>query len=238
MNIQLKDFEGPMDLLLHLVRVNEMDIYEINIKEIIDQYLEFINGIDKNNIDSTSEYLVMASELLHLKSRMLINSEILDEEENNEYEINSEEDLKNKLIEYDKYKKVSEDFKLLEDNRHQFYTKAPENLSEYVSDNKVINSDVDLNDLLEAFLEMQKRLFYKKPMTTKITRKEISIKDRIFEIRNVLNIRKKVEFTELFDILTKENIVVTFLSLLDMSKNDEINLTQERNFSKIYIEKK
>lgn len=237
MNLQLKDFEGPLDLLLHLVRVNQMDIYEVNIREIIEQYLNFIDSIDKYNIDLSSEYLVMASELLHLKSKMLINSDMVDEEED-VYEINSEEDLRNKLIEYEKYKNICEDFKELENNRKEYFTKVPESLNEYVEDNKVLNSDVGIEDLLNAFLEMQKRLFYAKPVTTKITRKELSVKERIFEIREVLNKKGKVEFSELFDFITKENIVVTFLSLLDMSKSNEIYLTQEKNFSNIYIEKK
>ena len=239
MNLQLKDFEGPLDLLLHLVRVNQMNIYEVNIKEIIEQYLEFINSIDKYNIDSSSEYLVMASELLHLKSRMLINSDLITEnEDDTEYEINTEEDLRAKLIEYEKYKCVCEDFKELESNRQEYFTKVPESLNEYVDDNKVLNSDVDIEDLINAFLEMQKRLFYAKPVTTKITRKELSVKERISEIREVLNKKGKIEFAELFDFFTKENIIVTFLSILDMSKNNEINLTQEKNFSNIYIEKK
>ena len=239
MNLQLKDFEGPLDLLLHLVRVNQMNIYEVNIKEIIEQYLEFINSIDKYNIDSSSEYLVMASELLHLKSRMLINSDLITEnEDDTEYEINTEEDLRAKLIEYEKYKSVCEDFKELESNRQEYFTKVPESLNEYVDDNKVLNSDVDIEDLINAFLEMQKRLFYAKPVTTKITRKELSVKERISEIREVLNKKGKIEFAELFDFFTKENIIVTFLSILDMSKNNEINLTQEKNFSDIYIEKK
>lgn len=239
MNLQLKDFEGPLDLLLHLVRVNQMNIYEVNIKEIIEQYLEFINSIDKYNINSSSEYLVMASELLHLKSRMLINSDLITEnEDDTEYEINTEEDLRAKLIEYEKYKSVCEDFKELESNRQEYFTKVPESLNEYVDDNKVLNSDVDIEDLINAFLEMQKRLFYAKPVTTKITRKELSVKERISEIREVLNKKGKIEFAELFDFFTKENIIVTFLSILDMSKNNEINLTQEKNFSNIYIEKK
>lgn len=236
MNLQLRDFEGPFDLLLHLVRVNQMDIYEVNIVQIIEQYLNFINSIDKNNIDLTSEYLVMASELLHLKSKMLINTDNLEDEED-VYEITSEEDLRNRLIEYEKYKNLCDDFKILESNRKEYFTKIPECLNEYREDNKLVNNDVDLEDLVNAFLDMQKRIFYAKPVTTKVTRKEISVKDRIHEIRNYLNVKGKVEFTELFDILTKENVVVTFLSLLDMSKNKEINLTQKKNFSSIYIEK-
>lgn len=237
MNLQLEEFSGPLDLLLHLVRINQMDIYEVNIKEIIDQYLEFINSLDKTNIDVSSEYLVMAAELLHLKSKMLINTQ-MDEDEEDIYEIESEEDLRDKLIEYEKYKKVCDNFKDLENNRQEYYTKIPESLSEYSEGEKLVNSDVDLEDLVNAFLEMQKRLFYKKPVTTRVTKKEISIKDRIFEIRNILNTRRKLEFTELFDTFTREDIVVTFLSLLDMTKSNEILLTQEKAFGNIYIEKK
>lgn len=237
MNLQLEEFSGPLDLLLHLVRINQMDIYEVNIKEIIDQYLEFINSLDKTNIDVSSEYLVMAAELLHLKSKMLINTQ-MDEDEEDIYEIESEEDLRDKLIEYEKYKKVCDNFKNLENNRQEYYTKIPESLSEYSEGEKLVNSDVDLEDLVNAFLEMQKRLFYKKPVTTRVTKKEISIKDRIFEIRNILNTRRKLEFTELFDTFTREDVVVTFLSLLDMTKSNEILLTQEKVFGNIYIEKK
>lgn len=237
MNLQLEDFSGPLDLLLHLVRIKEVNIYEVNIKEIIDQYLDFINSLDKSNIDVSSEYLVMAAELIHLKSKMLINIEYeLDEEET--YELESVEDLRDKLIEYEKYKKVCDSFKDLENNRLEYYTKIPESLSEYSDGEKLVNSDVDLEDLVNAFLEMQKRVFYKRPVTTKVTKKEISIKDRIYEIRNILDVRKKLEFSELFDSYTKEDVVVTFLSILDMTKGNEILLTQEKVFGNIYIEKK
>ena len=222
MNIQLSDFEGPFDLLLHLVRVSKMDIYNINIVEIIDQYLKFIEK-NKDDIDTNSEYLVMASELIHLKSKMLINK--------------NEEDLKNKLIEYEKYKNMTETFRELSLNRSNYYTKIPENLGDYLDDNKVINSNVSLDELLQAFLDMQKRINFAKPITTKVTRKEYSVKEKISEIRNLLKEKKVLEFTELFDILTKENIVITFLSLLDMSKNKEINLKQDKLFSTIIIER-
>lgn len=238
MNLQLQDFEGPLDLLLHLVRQSKMDIYKVNISDIIEQYLNFINSIDKFNIDLSSEYLVMASELVHLKSRMLISKYDNEDEEDTEFEITSEEDLRDRLIEYEKYKNMTETFKLLEENRQDYYTKLPENLNEYKENEKIINSDVTVDDLINAFLEMQKRINFKKPVITKVAKKEYSIKDKIIEIRNILKIRKKIEFTELFDILTKENIVVTFLSILDMSKNNEILLKQDKIFSTIIIEGK
>lgn len=236
MNLQLQDFEGPFDLLLHLVRQSKMDIYTINISDIIEQYLNFINSIDKFDIDLSSEYLVLSSELIHLKSKMLINKTTDEEETEEEFSINSEEDLRNKLIEYEKYKNMTDTFKLLEENRQDYYTKLPENLKNYVEEEKVINSDVSVDDLVKAFLEMQRRINFKKPVTTKVTRKEFSVKERILEIRNLLKNKKRIEFNELFEIVTKENIVVTFLSLLDMSKNKEINIKQDKIFSTIIIE--
>ncbi len=235
MNLQIQDFEGPLDLLLHLVRVSKMDIYKVNISDIIEQYLEFINTIDKYDIDTSSEYLVMASELIHLKSKMLVNGED-DEEENPEFTINSEEDLRNKLIEYEKYKNISDTFRALEENRQDYFTKVPENLTNYIENDLVINSDISIDDLLKAFLEMQRRINFQKPITTKITRKEYSVKERIREIRNIIKSKKRIEFTELFDIITKEIVVVTFLSLLDMSKNKEITMKQDKIFDKIIIE--
>ncbi len=236
MNLKLEDFEGPFDLLLHLVRISKMDIYEINIRDIIEQYLAFINSINKDDIDKSSEYLTFASELIHLKSKMLVNKTDEVEEVADEFTIQSEEDLRNKLIEYEQYKKLAETFKSLEENRMDYYTKLPENLSEYVEDEKIINSNVSVDDLMNAFLEMQKRVVFQKPQTTKITHKEYSVKAKIKEIRDILKVKKRVEFIELFDILTKENIVVTFLSILDMSKNKEITLKQDKIFSTILIE--
>ena len=98
MNLKLQDFEGPLDLLLHLVKQSKMDIYKVNISDIIEQYLSFINNIDKFDIDQSSEYLVMASELVHLKSRMLVSKYELEDEEETEFQITSEEDLRDRLI--------------------------------------------------------------------------------------------------------------------------------------------
>lgn len=237
MNLQLQDFEGPFDLLLHLIKQAKMDIYTINICDVIEQYLNFINSLDKFDIDTSSEYLVMSSELIHLKSRMLVNkTNTEDLEEESIYTIKDEEDLRNKLIEYERYKNMTKTFRDLEENRLDYYTKLPENLSEFEEDNKIINSNVSVDELLNAFLEMQKRVNYEKPVTTKITRKEYSVKEKIIQIRKLLMKKNKIEFTELFDIITKENVVVTFLSLLDMSKNAEITIKQDKVFGTITIE--
>lgn len=235
--VTIKDFEGPLDLLLHLVKETKMDIYEIDTNIIIEEYLKYIESMQDLNIDIASEFLVMAAELIHLKSKMLLN--IKEEtEETDEYTITSEEDLKNKIIEYEKFKNMSEVFKSLEATRNEVYTKVPENLQKITDTNIVNDGSITIQDLMDAFLAYQNRLKFSKPLNTRITKKELSVSDRKNKIRNILSTKKKVEFTELFEDFSKDYIVVTFLAILDMSKNSEILLTQTNNFDKIMIEKR
>ena len=236
-NFCINDFEGPLDLLLHLVKESKMDIYEISIHLIIEQYLDYLHEQEEKNIDIASEYLVMASELIHLKSKLLINRHDDEEqEETDEFSINSEEDLRNKLLEYEKYKELTKDFKELEEKRNEVYTKLPESLKEYLPDNHLPKGEFDLSDLMSAYSKYLERKEQEKPLKTKITRKEISIEDKIKSIRNILHNKKKVEFFELFESYDKENVVVTFLSILEMAKNKELTLSQKDNFSPIMIE--
>ena len=110
-NFCINDFEGPLDLLLHLIRVNEMDIYDINIESITKQYLDFINSEEnKLSVDETSEYLVMAAELIHLKSKMLIKQDET-EDIDDEYEFNSKDELRDRLLEYEQVQELTNSFK-------------------------------------------------------------------------------------------------------------------------------
>ena len=236
MNLCINDFEGPLDLLLHLVKTAKMDIYEIDTKYIIDRYLEFIDSLDRNDLDNASEYLVMASELIHLKSRLLLNLDDSSDDES-EFSINSEEDLKNKLIEYEKYQNITDMFRQLEEKRSEFFTKVPENLKDFIEVDNHLEGNLDTYLLKDALVELQKRMNYQKPLNTKITRKELSVEERKIYIRNYLEKRKNVKFVDLFEDYTKEMVVVTFLSILDMCKNREIILNQKELFGDILIEK-
>lgn len=232
-NFSINDFEGPLDLLLHLIKINKMEIESINIESITSQYLEFIDKMKNESIDVASEYLVMASELIHIKSKALIN---IKDEENDEYEINSEEELKQRLLEYEQIKNITNTFKNLEDNRGKVYTKIPTNLSEYKKDIP-LDTNITLDDLIKAFEDFLNREKLKKPINTKITKKELSVNDRIKSIRTLLDKKTKIKFIDLFDNYTKPYIVVTFLSILEMTKNEEIKINQENNFGEIILEK-
>ena len=236
-NFRVDDFEGPLDLLLHLIKESKMDIYEVNISEIIEEYINYIHSLEEKNINVASEYLVMSAELIHLKSRKLINKEE-EQQEEDEFTITSEEDLRNKILEYEKYKRVTKDFKDLEEKRSEVFTKLPENLKEYVEETALLPGQVTIEDLMNAILLFQERQKLEKPLNKKITKRELTVEERTNDIRNILNTKKKVNFLDLFEYATKEYIIVTFLSVLEMSKNNEIVLTQDNNFSPIIVEKR
>ena len=214
-----------------------MDIYEVNISEIIEEYITFIHSLEEKNINVASEYLVMSAELIHLKSRKLINKEE-EQNEEDEFGITSEEDLRKKMLEYEKDKKVTKDFKELEEKRSEVFTKLPESLKEYVEDTSLAPGQVTIEDLMNAILLFQERQKLEKPLNTKVTKRELTVEERTKDIRNILVKKKKVNFLDLFEIATKEYIIVTFLSVLEMSKNNEIVLTQDNNFSPIIVEKR
>ena len=232
MNVEINDFSGPLDLLLHLIKSNKMDIYDINIELITREYIDYINNNKDLTIDACSEYLVMASELIHLKSRLLLHHE---DEDDEEYEINNEEELRDRLLEYQKIKDMANDFRVLEERRSYVYTKLPSNLNEFREEDK-LNTDITLNDLLNAFEEFLKRQKSKKPSVTTVTKKEFSVEERNNSIRKIIKDRGKINFLDLFDDISKPYVIITFLSILDLSKKSEIIITQDKNFGEIYLE--
>lgn len=234
--ITLEQFEGPMDLLLHLIKETKMDIYEVKISEIIEQYLQYIEAMQALNIETSSAFLVMAAELIHLKSKKLIGK--LEPVEDSEFSLESEDDLKQKLIEYQQFKMITKELKELEEKRNEVFTKVPESLKAYEVQEILESNILTADDLMNAFLKMQERLKFHEPVTTKITKKELSVEDQSVRIRDIIKEKKEVYFDELFTTFTKEYVVVTFLAILQMSKNEEIMIKQSNNFEKIWIEGK
>lgn len=232
--VKIDNFEGPLDLLLHLIKESKVDIWEISIADIAEEYLAYIQRMEKLNLDIASEYLVMASELIEMKSRMLLPRQEKDVGE--EEEEDPKERLIRRLVEYQKYKEVTKNFKELESLRQEFYTKAPDNLKEYVEEGVVPSSDVTLEDLMLAFQKFLNRKELEKPLQTRVTKKEITVEERRKSIRDILTKRKRVDFFELFEVVTKEYIVVTFLAILEMAKKQELLIKQESDFSQIMIE--
>ncbi len=234
-NINIPEFEGPLDLLLHLIKKDNMDIHNINIEQITKQYLNYINLMENLNLNIASEYLVMAAELIEIKSSSLLPKQDINDDE---YEENSKEILIEKLLNYEQYKNITNKLKELEEYREEVFTKEPNSLSEFKEDNCQTDLGVTLTDLLKAFSEFIEKKELEKPLTTKITNKEYSVRKRCNEIKKLLTRRNKIDFKDLFETFNKEYVVVTFLAILSMSKNQEIYIEQENNFKNITIKGK
>ena len=191
MNFVINDFEGPLDLLLHLIKESKMDIMNIEIEKITDQYMSFLEEQEKLNLEIASEYLVLASELLEIKSRLLLPREKLEESEE---EIDPREELVNRLIEYQTYKEITKVLQEKESIRSEIYTKIPENINNYISEDIKINADVSLDDLVEAFKRFLERKKESRPLNTKVTVNEISVSSRCHDIKRLLREKGKVSF--------------------------------------------
>ena len=241
-NVKIDSFEGPLDLLLHLINKLEIDIYDINVAEITEQYLEYIHAMKVLQLDVASEFLVMAATLLAIKSKMLLpkhEEELFDEEMVYDSEEDSREELIERLVEYRKFKEAADDLKELEIERGLIFTKPPSDLSNYnieLEETTKKELDVSLYDMLAAFQRLLKRKKLQAPLSTKITRQEIPIENRMDEILSFLkNRRVRTSFEELFPIATKSHIVVTFLAILELLKRRQIFVEQEGNFADIFV---
>lgn len=237
MEFKINDFEGPLDLLLHLIKESKMDIMNIEIESITKQYMDFLDSQEKMNLEVSSEYLVLASELLEIKSRLLLPNNKVDENGEEVLE-DPREELVNRLLEYQTYKNITSLLQEKELLRKDIYTKSPENIKNYIDERTEIHADVTLDDLLAAFQRYYQRKIDNKPLSTKVTVNEISVSSRRHDIKNILKTKRRVSFFELFPIVSKEYVVATFLAILEMCKNNEITIIQNDTFDDIVCEVK
>ena len=232
MDFKINEFEGPLDLLLHLIKESKMNIMDIEIEKITEQYMAYLDLQEKMNLEIASEYLVMASELIELKSKMLLPNPKNEEGE----EEDPREELVNRLLEYQAYKEIAKVLHDKENLRKEIYTKSPENIRNYVEEDVSITSDVTLDDLIDAFKKYLERKKDTKPLQTKITVNEVTVSSRRHDIKNLLKTKKRVSFFELFPVVSKEYVIATFLAILEMAKSHELTITQNDTFDDIICE--
>lgn len=239
-SIKLDSFEGPLDLLLHLIDKAEVDIYDIPIAEITEQYLSTIDTMHALQLDVASEFVVMAATLLSIKSKML-----LPKKEEHVFqplfdmdieEVDPREELVQRLLEYKRYKLLAESLRDMEIGRSHVYTRPAEDLTPYIREEENTVKDVSLYDLLQALEKMVNRIRTKEPIT-KVSRDEVSIKDRMQEIRQLLKVGGgMVRFFQLFsNSATRTEVVTTFLALLELMKAKQVTCIQNQLFQDILI---
>ena len=225
LDFKLDEFSGPLDLLLHLIKENKMDILNIEMEKITDQYMEYLNKMEEMILEVTSNYLVLASELLYIKSKMLLPRP-KDEDEEEEEDPRSE--LVTRLLEYQTYKEITKTLKEKEELRKEIYTKAPEDMKDFITEGVNITDELNIDDLVDAFKKFLLRQKENKPIHTQVTEKEVTVAERRKRIKDIIFKKKKVSFFELFEDYSKEYVVATFLAVLEMAKAGELTIKQEK----------
>ena len=240
--VKLEVFEGPLDLLLHLIDKNKIDIYDIPIVEITNQYIEYIRNMQREDLNIMSEFLVMAATLLDIKCRMLLPKEVNEEGE----EEDPRQELVEQLLQYKMYKYIAYELKDRELDSDMILYKGPtipEEVEGYVApvDLDKLLGNLTLQKLGAIFQEVMKRQTDKiDPVRSKfgkIEKEEVTLTDKFTYIHGYMKDHKKFSFRQLLEKQhTKMHIVVTFLAILEMMKLGEINVRQEETCGDIMIE--
>ena len=225
-------FEGPLDLLLHLIKEQKMDVYDIRIAEITKQYLSYLDLLSELNLEMVGEYLVMAAELAKIKSKTLLPIPETEEDVLTAAGEDPRAELMRRLLEYQRYKEAAFELRQKEYDQQQLFSRTGEVVLENPEEELLIEANVF--DLLTAFQKVLKEKSFKKNYEIKVT--TLSVSDRISGILEILNVSESVTFDSLFTTLnTKQEVIVTFLAILELMRMQLIRSQQARQFDVIRI---
>ncbi|QAT40075.1 segregation/condensation protein A [Clostridium sp. JN-9] len=243
LNIKIHNFEGPFDLLLHLIKKNEMDIYNISIYEITDQYLQYLRSMRDLDLEITSEFIVIAATLIEIKSKTLLPKAKNDESAADLEGNDPRKELVQKLLEYKKYKAVSVYFKEKMEENGVTFSKKPEIIVENKKENKLedILKNVTILKLYYVYNDLMNK--YKNRMNDNINIDKgiaidrYKIEDKMIFIQDRIRTSKNTSFSRIVSgCESKIEVIVSFLALLELIKLKAAKVTQDSSFSEIYIE--
>ena len=242
LQVKLEAFEGPLDLLLHLIHKNQVDIYDIPIVEITDQYMAYVEEMKRRDLDEMSEFLVMAATLLSIKSKMLLPREAEEDEE----EEDPRAELVQQLLEYKMFKSISSELKDRQMDADQVFYKLPTIPKEVLSYEQPVNVEelmmgITLKKLNSIFQELLRREKGRvDPIRSKfgsIRKEEVSLEEKMEFLSEYCVAHQRFGFRELLEEhCTKNDIIVTFLAVLELIKNGTIRIVQEKIFDEIQIQ--
>jgi segregation and condensation protein A len=230
--IELPNFEGPLDLLLHLIRKHELDILDLPISFITDKYLEYLGLMESMNLDVASEYLVMAATLAHIKSKMLLPRPPEDQDDDELDELDPRAQLIRRLLEYQKYKTVAADLGVRAIAGRDVFSRGT---PPPAADGPAPLAQVSVFKLLDALKKIAARV--NATFSLEVDAERMSIQERIGDLVELLRERRRCRFDELFeDVSTSYDLVVTFLALLEMAKMRLASIYQTDHEEPIYLE--
>lgn len=234
--VKIPVFEGPLDLLLHLIDKNEVDIYNIPIAKITEQYLEYLTMAEEIDLELTSEFLVMACTLLSIKARMLLPKSVIRTEEE-EFEEDPRQELVDKILEYKKFKEQTLYFRDKEMQTGRVYWRDVDEvqlLKAFPPSDPV--GDVTVEDLIKTYRLILRRIERRNDFIP-IVRDEITIQDKMVDImKRLVDKKAGLLFTHLFeDALDKVEVIVTFMAILELARRGHVQLKQKGLFSDIMV---
>lgn len=235
-SIKIGNFEGPLDLLCYLIDKNKMNIYDVNLTEITDQYLDYLNAMEEMNLEIASEFLVMASTLLYLKSKKL-----LPKQEEEEEEI-TEEELIRRIVEYKKYKEISQIFK----QNYLIYSKRAFGVPEKINlPKQKLEKDYTPEQIPELYKKIVERNKNKMNQNAKNIEKiavveKYTVAEKVRQMYKILKTSKRFVFNKVFTVKKqdKEEVVTAFSGLLEMARRKKVETSQDKLFGDIVVEKK
>lgn len=230
--VKLQVYEGPLDLLIQLIRKNEIDIYDIPIAKITEQYLEYLKILKKYDLAIVGDYLALAAQLSLIKSRMMLPSPPAEEDEED-----SRDELVRRLLEYERYKEVAEELNKNDILGKDVFTRGPNYYDEFgqpAEEAEIVKTDIW--SLVEAFIEISRRKDFSHTEDIVYKIEDYSIEKKTDEVLIFIKFKGKTRFKDLFMNLTsKMEFIVTFLAVLQMVKNDILNIVQEDHNSEVSL---
>ncbi len=228
--VKLPVYEGPLDLLIHLININEIDIYNIPIAKITNEYLEYIDLMKELNLEVASEFILLAATLIYIKSKSLLpkpQEDLIEEDE-----LDPQAELLELLLEHQKFKKTAEVLKQRSEVRRQVWTRTLKDWEDKIEEDKV--TEVGLFDLLSALKKVLQQREKTQPLSLK--RKEYTLEEKIMELTEILAEKKQLSFSSFFiKLKTKIEIILYFLALLELVRRGEIKIYQKKPLEEIII---
>lgn len=231
--LRLDIFEGPLDLLIYLIRKNDLDISKVSIREVTEQYMEFIEMMKMLDLNVVGDFLVMAATLMQIKSRMLLPPDPVEIEQEEE---SPEDELVRRLNEYQRFKEIAESLKEKEIERQDLFPRIPdeEAIKQIKEESKEYYFEANLFDLINALTDALNK--QKPEVTHNVVREEFTVEKKVHDILHLLIDVDSVMIQNLFSkCREKTEIIVTFLAVLELIRLKEIKIFQQRNFGDIQI---
>lgn len=239
LTLELEAFEGPLDLLLHLINQMEIDIYDIPIAKITDQYMDYIHHMQTVEIDVASEYFVMAATLMRIKSEMLVprNEHQATMEEDFYEEEDPRQQLIDLLLEYKQIKEIIPKFEERSKDRAGYFGKDPSDIAQYQEKIELKDQGLTAEDLANIFRDVLRRHQLEMPHPTTIEAEEVTVVERMQAIQSLIidSANQRISFSQLIETPTRKSIVITFLALLELIKDNQVFVQQDSIQSDISI---